>query len=137
MKAGTHIKEVTTVYQIDASDLFKAKGKAGTIIIDGAGITLKGNVTIKGNVSIVGGSGGGAKSLDLTPNEGKGFDEKPHFFNEDDTSMAKLAYTLIGADGEDKNESNPDGSGGRAHTEVEETLDMKIDFIEVEGEDDE
>ena len=29
VKAGTHIKEVTTVYQIDASDLFKAKGKAG------------------------------------------------------------------------------------------------------------
>jgi len=38
-KVGTHIKEVTTVYQIDASDLFKAKGC--TITIDGAGITLR------------------------------------------------------------------------------------------------
>jgi len=69
-KAGTHIKEVTTVYQIDASDLFKAKGKAGTIIIDGAGITLKGNVTIKGNVSIVGGSTDGVASFKARANKG-------------------------------------------------------------------
>jgi type VI secretion system secreted protein VgrG len=60
-KAGEHIKSVTKLYQIDAST-FKAKGKAGTIVIDG-GITLKGNVTIKGNLSITGGSAEGFKTF--------------------------------------------------------------------------
>jgi len=137
VKAGEHIKEVTTIYQIDAGDRFVAKGKGGTIIIDGGGITLKGNVTIKGNVAISGGSGGGAKVLDLTPNEGKGFDEKPQFFNEDGTSMASLLYKLIDDDGEHIDESRHDGSGGRAHTDSQKSLDMNLDFIEIEEDDDE
>jgi type VI secretion system secreted protein VgrG len=72
-KAGTHIKSVTKLYQIDAGDRFVAKSAGGTIIIDGGGITLKGNVTIKGNVAISGGSGGGAKSANLRVNKGKRF----------------------------------------------------------------
>jgi type VI secretion system secreted protein VgrG len=70
-KAGTHIKSVTKLYQIDAGDRFVAKSAGGTIIIDGGGITLKGNVTIKGNVAISGGSGGGAKQFSATINEGE------------------------------------------------------------------
>jgi len=73
IKAGTHIKEVTTIYQVDAGDRFVAKSKGGTIIIDGGGITLKGNVTIKGNVAISGGSGGGAEAVDLRINSGQPF----------------------------------------------------------------
>jgi hypothetical protein len=44
---------------------FKSKG--GTIIIDGGGITLKGNVAISG------GSGGGAQTANMRVNEGKPF----------------------------------------------------------------
>ena len=73
IKAGTHIKEVTKVHEIHGSDRVVFKGKAGTIIIDGAGITLKGNVTIKGNVAISGGSGGGATALDMQINRGDDF----------------------------------------------------------------
>ncbi|HIP27649.1 MAG TPA: hypothetical protein EYG82_00540, partial [Sulfurovum sp.] len=137
IKAGTHIKEVTTVYEMSAPDIvFKSKG--GTIKIDASGITLKGNVTIKGNVAISGGSGGGAKAINLTPNEGKGFDERPHFFNEDGTTMAALAYKLLDDEGEHEDESKKDGSGGRAHTETQKSLDMSIDFIDIdEGEEDE
>jgi type VI secretion system secreted protein VgrG len=67
-KAGEHIKSVTKLYQIDAKT-FTAKGKAGTIIIDG-GITLKGNVTIKGNVSITAGSPEGIASFNARANTG-------------------------------------------------------------------
>jgi type VI secretion system secreted protein VgrG len=67
-KAGEHIKSVTKLYQIDAKT-FTAKGKAGTIIIDG-GITLKGNVTIKGNVSITAGSPEGVASFNARANTG-------------------------------------------------------------------
>jgi len=73
VKAGTHIKSVTKLYQIDAGDRFVAKSAGGTIIIDGGGITLKGNVTIKGNVAISGGSGGGAEAVDLRINSGQPF----------------------------------------------------------------
>jgi len=72
-KAGEHIKEITTLYQIDAGDRFVAKSAGGTIIIDGGGITLKGNVTIKGNVAISGGSSGGAQTANMRVNEGKPF----------------------------------------------------------------
>ena len=73
VKAGTHIKEVTKVHEIHGSDSVVFKGKAGTIIIDGGGITLKGNVTIRGNVAISGGSGGGAEAVDLRINSGQPF----------------------------------------------------------------
>ena len=47
------------------SDRIVFKSKGGTIIIDGGGITLKGNVAISG------GSGGGAKQFSATINEGE------------------------------------------------------------------
>ena len=56
IKAGERIKETTTLYQIDAGDMFVAKSNGGSIVIDGAGITFQGNVTIKGNVAIKGGA---------------------------------------------------------------------------------
>ncbi len=56
LKAGGGIRETTTVYRVDAGEIFTAKGAGGAIIVDGGGITLKGNVTIMGNVAISSGS---------------------------------------------------------------------------------
>jgi len=68
IKAGTHVKEVTKLKEMHGSDRIVFKSKGGTIIIDGGGITLKGNVQIKGNVAISGGSGGGAQAVDFRIN---------------------------------------------------------------------
>ncbi|NOR55396.1 MAG: type VI secretion system tip protein VgrG, partial [Sulfurovum sp.] len=70
LKAGESIKSVTKVHTISGSDKVVIKGSGGTIILDSAGITLKGDVTIKGNVAISSGSGGGAEELSLQANEG-------------------------------------------------------------------
>jgi type VI secretion system secreted protein VgrG len=56
VKAGEHIKEITKLKEMHGSERIVFKSKGGTIIIDGSGITLKGNVQIKGNVAITGGS---------------------------------------------------------------------------------
>jgi len=53
------------------SSLFKVLGKAGTIIIDGSGITLKGKVTVKGNLSIIGGALESPAVLSLAANDAK------------------------------------------------------------------
>ncbi len=70
VKAGEHIKEVTKVHHIDAGERFVAKSAGGTIIIDGSGITLKGNVTIKGNVAITGGSPELVEAISLAAHAG-------------------------------------------------------------------
>ena len=71
VKAGTHIKEVTKLHEMHGSDRIVFKSKGGTIIIDGAGITFKGNVTIKGNVSIVGGSSEAVATWSAVANQGE------------------------------------------------------------------
>jgi len=73
IKAGAHIKEITKLKEMHGSDRIVFKSKGGTIIIDGGGITLKGNVSIKGNVAISGGSGGGAQAVDFRINKGQPF----------------------------------------------------------------
>jgi len=72
-KAGERIKEVTKLKEMHGSERIVFKSKGGTIIIDGGGITLKGNVSIKGNVAISTGSGGGAQAVDLRINNGQPF----------------------------------------------------------------
>jgi len=71
VKAGTHIKEVTKLKEMHGSDRVVFKSAGGTIIIDGAGITLKGNVTIKGNVSITAGSPEGVATWSAAANKGE------------------------------------------------------------------
>ena len=70
LKAGGGIREATTVYRVDAGEIFTAKGAGGSITIDGGGITLKGNVTIMGNVAISSGAADAVKSLKLRAENG-------------------------------------------------------------------
>ena len=53
------------------SSLFKVLGKAGTIIIDGSGITLKGKVTVKGNLIQSSGTPESPAVLSLAANDAK------------------------------------------------------------------
>ena len=73
VKVGTHIKSITKLHDMQGSDRIVFKSKGGTIIIDGGGITMKGNVTIKGNVQVTSGSGGGANATKMRANKGKKF----------------------------------------------------------------
>ena len=70
LKAGGGIRETTTVYRVDAGEIFTAKGAGGAVIVDGGGITLKGNVTIMGNVAISSGAADAVKSLKLRAENG-------------------------------------------------------------------
>jgi len=70
LKAGESVKSITKVHTLSGSDKVVIKGNGGTIILDGSGITLKGNVTIKGNVAISTGGGGGTEDISLQANSG-------------------------------------------------------------------
>ncbi len=70
LKAGESVKSVTKVHTLSGSDKVVIKGNGGTIILDGSGITLKGNVTVKGNVAISTGGGGGTEDISLQANSG-------------------------------------------------------------------
>ena len=70
VKAGTHIKSVTKVHMVSGSDKVVIKGSGGTIILDGSGITLKGNVTVKGNLSVSAGSPEVPEAIDLAAKAG-------------------------------------------------------------------
>ena len=67
-KVGSEIKHHSKTVQMTGSSLFKVLGKAGTIIIDGSGITLKGKVTVKGNLSIIGGAPESPRVLSFAAN---------------------------------------------------------------------
>jgi len=56
LKAGKKIVEITALHETIADEKYIIRSAGGEIIIDGGGITLKGNVNIKGNLSIVSGS---------------------------------------------------------------------------------
>lgn len=71
VKAGTHIKSVTKVHEISGSDKVVIKGKAGTIILDGSGITLKGKVTVKGDLKIVNGNPAAVAKWGASANKGE------------------------------------------------------------------
>ena len=70
-KVGSEIKHHSKTVQMTGSSLFKVLGKAGTIIIDGSGITLKGKVTVKGNLSIIGGAPESPRVLSFAANGAK------------------------------------------------------------------
>ena len=132
LTVGTHIKSTTKLHILTASEKFKLKGKAGTITIDGSGILLEGNVTIKGSLAVISGTAPSVKPLNLVPNEGEGFDEKPKFFNEDGSTIANIAYQLYSANAQHNGISKHDGDAERVHTEAEEELEMMIIFNEVD-----
>lgn len=70
-KVGSEIKHHSKTVQMTGSSLFKVLGKAGTIIIDESGITLKGKVTVKGNLSIIGGAPESPRVLSFAANGAK------------------------------------------------------------------
>jgi len=56
LKAGQKIIHLTEIHETMAGEKIIIRSAGGEIIIDGGGITLKGQVSIKGNLSIVSGS---------------------------------------------------------------------------------
>jgi len=70
IKAGKHIKSVTKVHTLSASEKIVIKGSGGTIILDASGITLKGVVKIKGSLAVSGGGAEKVEAIDLAANIG-------------------------------------------------------------------
>ncbi|TCP97201.1 type VI secretion system secreted protein VgrG [Cricetibacter osteomyelitidis] len=68
VKVGQQIKLHSKNIKMTGYDNMKMLGKAGTMVIDGSGIILKGRVTIKGNLAIIGGSPDSPEVISLTAN---------------------------------------------------------------------
>ncbi|WP_425292572.1 bacteriophage T4 gp5 trimerisation domain-containing protein, partial [Actinobacillus vicugnae] len=71
IKVGKELKQHSQQVRIIGSTNVKVMGKAGTMLIDGSGIMLKGKVTIKGNLSIIGGSPEAPQVISLSANNGQ------------------------------------------------------------------
>ncbi|OOF55896.1 type IV secretion protein Rhs [Rodentibacter genomosp. 2] len=71
LKVGTELKKHSKDVKMTGSTMVKIRGQAGTIVIDGSGITLKGKVTVKGDLVQRGGSPEAPQVLSLTANEAK------------------------------------------------------------------
>ncbi|MDG2952924.1 type VI secretion system Vgr family protein, partial [Exercitatus varius] len=70
-KAGQKLKHYSKNIQATGTTEVKILGKAGTIVIDGSGITLKGKVTIKGDLKIIGGSPESPRVFSFVANNAK------------------------------------------------------------------
>ena len=70
-KAGKELKQHSKNIKLTGTTQVNIRGKAGTIIVDGSGITLKGKVTIKGNLNIIGGNPETPKVITLKANNGE------------------------------------------------------------------
>ncbi|WP_386688349.1 type VI secretion system Vgr family protein [Lonepinella sp. MS14437] len=68
-KAGQTLKHHSKNIETTGTSEVKVLGKAGTVVIDGSGITLKGKVTIKGSLKIIGGSPESPKVLSFVAND--------------------------------------------------------------------
>lgn len=71
IEVGKELKQHAQKIRLTGSTNVKVLGKAGTIIVDGSGITLKGKVTIKGNLNIIGGNPETPKVITLKANNGE------------------------------------------------------------------
>lgn len=71
IKVGSELKQHSKNMKLTGSSLLKIRGKAGTIIIDGKGITLKGKVTVKGTLVQQGGTPESPQVLSFTANDAK------------------------------------------------------------------
>lgn len=71
MKVGTQLKQHSKEVKMTGSSLVKIRGQAGTIVIDGKGITLKGKVTVKGALVQQGGTPESPQVLSLAANNAK------------------------------------------------------------------
>ncbi|MDE9442781.1 hypothetical protein KKJ13_14485 [Xenorhabdus bovienii] len=65
-----NIQSLTKVHTLQASESVLIKGKAGSIKLDGSGVTITGKITLQGDVSVTGGSPGTVPSLSGSANEG-------------------------------------------------------------------
>ncbi len=71
VKVGTELKHHSKNIKMTGSTLVKVRGQAGTIVIDGKGITLKGKVTVKGALIQQGGTPESPQVLSFTANDVK------------------------------------------------------------------
>ncbi|PHM30306.1 type VI secretion system tip protein TssI/VgrG [Xenorhabdus innexi] len=65
-----NIQTLTKVHSLQASESVLIKGKAGSILLDGQGVTITGKINLQGIVSVTGGSPGTVPSLSGSANEG-------------------------------------------------------------------
>ena len=70
-KAGKELKQHSKNIKLTGTTQVNIRGKAGTIIIDGSGITLKGKVTVKGNLIQSSGTPESPAVLSLAANDAK------------------------------------------------------------------
>ncbi len=70
LTAGDGIHTHTRVHTLQAGDTVLIRGKAGSIQLDGQGVTITGNITLKGPVSIAAGVPGSVASLNAATHEG-------------------------------------------------------------------
>ena len=68
-KAGKELKQHSKNIKLTGTTQVNIRGKAGTIVIDGSGITLKGKVTVKGNLIQSSGTPESPAVLSLAANE--------------------------------------------------------------------
>ncbi len=128
VKAGEHIKEITKLKEMHGSERIVFKSKGGTIIIDGGGITLKGNVTIKGNVAISGGSGGGAESINLSPNKGT-YSERFKLTDQTGEALSledQTHYRVAGAQEEYVGTLHSSGTSTELNSQAEEDVEFHL-----------
>ncbi|AFI87038.1 type IV secretion protein Rhs [Aggregatibacter actinomycetemcomitans] len=71
VKVGTQLKQHSKAVKMTGSSLVKIRGQAGTIVIDGKGMTLKGKVTVKGALVQQGGTPESPQVLSLAANGAK------------------------------------------------------------------
>ncbi|OOF66685.1 type VI secretion system Vgr family protein [Rodentibacter sp. Ppn85] len=71
LKVGTELKKHSKDVKMTGSSLVKIRGQAGTVVIDGSGITLKGKVTVKGDLVQRGGSPESPQVLSFTANKAR------------------------------------------------------------------
>jgi hypothetical protein len=85
-------------------------------------------VTIKGNVAITGGSGGGAKSINLSPNKGT-LSEKFKLVDESGKALLMkeaFEYKVKGADEEHSGKLQTSGESTELNSETEEDVEFQL-----------
>ncbi len=70
-ESGELFKQVCKEFDAEGYDEVRIASEGGTVIIDGEGITFKGQVTIKGSLAVTGGAPDMVSALKMTANEGE------------------------------------------------------------------
>lgn len=71
LKTGEFIKHHTQTHTVSTSNKASIKGAGGSIVLDGGGISFKGNIKIKGTLAITSGNPNQVESLKINFNRGK------------------------------------------------------------------